>query len=360
VRIEAITAQPFPIALREPFTISRASTDSTRAALVRARASGDREEATGYGEAALPLGSSETPADLVAAITAAAPRLVGRDVETLTEVSDAIDACLGGSPPARAGLCSALLDVRARLGHQPLYRLLGGASAAPLVTDITLPIAAPAHRARLAQRYWEQGFRCFKLKVGLDRADDERTVAAVAEATGKAALLFDANEGFAPADALALLRFTHAAGLAVTCFEQPCARADHAGLRRVREHGGVPVVADESVCDEGDLERLVAAGAVDGINLKLVKMGGIDRCLRLGSRAREHGLELMVGAMIESRLGLTAMAHAVAALGGVRWVDLDTAFLLAADPYRGGMRSDGPTLTLPDEPGLGIVPEIDL
>jgi L-alanine-DL-glutamate epimerase-like enolase superfamily enzyme len=62
----------------------------------------------------------------------------------------------------------------------------------------------------------------------------------------------------------------------------------------------------------------------------------------------------MVGAMIESRLGLTAMAHVVAVLGGADWVDLDTAFLLAHDPCMGGMRAEGPLLSLPSTPGLGI------
>jgi L-alanine-DL-glutamate epimerase-like enolase superfamily enzyme len=176
----------------------------------------------------------------------------------------------------------------------------------------------------------------------------------VARATPEARLRFDANEGFAASDALALLRATADAGLVAECFEQPCARADLEGMRRLREQGGVPVVADEAVRDAVDLDRLSAASAIDGINLKLVKMGGLDRCIALGRAARERGLSLMVGAMIESRLGLTAMAHVVAVLGGVEYVDLDTAFLLARDPCRGGMRADGPRLSLPPDPGLGI------
>jgi L-alanine-DL-glutamate epimerase-like enolase superfamily enzyme len=371
VHLVSLTAVPFPIPLKEPFTISRASVDSTRAALVRARARALRGEAAGgegevgevegFGEAALPLGSAETVADLTAAVGEAARVLEGRelgDLGGLDEIAAALDACgdarLDALPPARAGVHAALADAWARLAGVPLYAALGAEGAVALTTDITLPIAEPAHLARLAVEYWERGFRAFKIKVGARLADDQDTVARLARATPGAALRFDANEGFGAEDALALLRFTAEAGLAVECFEQPCARDDLAGLRRVREEGGVPVVADESVRDERDLDRLVAARAVDGINLKLVKMGGIDRCLRLGRLAREHGLSLMVGAMIESRLGLTAMAHAVAALGGVEWVDLDTAFLLAADPYEGGMRADGPRLELPASPGLGI------
>ncbi len=359
VHIVEVSAEPFPIPLIEPFIISRARADSTRAAIVRARVRAGAATAIGYGEAALPLGSAEPLEALVAAVAAAAPALASREVTTLEALSALVDGCFSGSNPARAGLISALFDAFARLAGVPLHRVLGAREAQPMVTDITLPIAEPAHLAGLARGYWARGFRCFKLKVGHRLEHDQRTVERVAAAAPEATLLFDANEGFGADDALALLRHTAALGLAVTCFEQPCERDDLAGLRRVRVEGGVPVVADESVVDERSLDALVAADAVDGVNLKLVKMGGIDRCLRLGREAQARGLSLMVGAMIESRLGLTAMAHVVAALGGVRWVDLDTAFLLAADPYEGGMCADGATLTLPATPGLGIAPLVD-
>jgi L-alanine-DL-glutamate epimerase-like enolase superfamily enzyme len=356
MQIEAITAAPFPIPLIEPFTISRASVDSTRAVLVRATATDGDRTATGYGEAALPLGSAETPGELVQAIDAAAARLSGRDIPSPETLTGAIDETFAGSNPARSGLHAALLDAFARLAGRPVYDLLGAPEALPLVTDITLPIAEPAHRGELAAAHWKRGFRCFKIKVGADLDADQRCMEAVARATPEATLVLDANEGFTPAEALTLLRFIADTGLEVRCFEQPCPRADLAALRAVRDQTGVPIVADESIATLEDLDRLCAAKAVDGVNLKLVKMGGIDRAQAIGLRAKERGLDLMVGAMIESRLGLTAMAHLVSALGGARWVDLDTAFLLASDPYEGGMKADGDRLTLPDSPGLGMEP----
>jgi L-Ala-D/L-Glu epimerase / N-acetyl-D-glutamate racemase len=352
MRVENIAAEPFAVPLREPFTISRASVSSTRAVLVRARVSEQGREVEGYGEAALPLGSAEGIDDLVAEVARAAP-LHGESIATATELGAVLDGCFEGLAVTRSALHMALCDGFARLRGQPIYALFGGAPV-DMVTDITLPIADPTHLAELATQYWSQGFRCFKVKVGADAAADRRTLELVAGATPGASLRLDANEGCDPAGAVALLRAAAGTGLVVECFEQPCPRADLDAMRRVREEGGVPVVADEAVRSAADLERIVAAGAADGINLKLVKMGGIDRSIALGRTAREHGLGLMVGAMIESRLGLTAMAHVVAVLGGVDWVDLDTAFLLARDPCIGGMRADGPRLSLPPEPGLGI------
>ncbi len=96
------------------------------------------------------------------------------------------------------------------------------------------------------------------------------------------------------------------------------------------------------------------ARAAHGVNLKLVKLGGAVAALELGRRARAAGLRLMAGAMVETRVGLLAMAHVVAALGGVDWIDLDTAFLLADDPFQGGWSVSGPRIELTGEPGLGV------
>jgi len=116
----------------------------------------------------------------------------------------------------------------------------------------------------------------------------------------------------------------------------------------------VPVVADESFRSAADLDRLLAARAAQAVNLKLGKLGGPLAALALARRARDAGLRLMAGAMVETRVGLLAMAHVVAALGGVDWIDLDTAFLLADDPFHGGWTFDGPRLRLATDPGLGV------
>ena len=113
-------------------------------------------------------------------------------------------------------------------------------------------------------------------------------------------------------------------------------------MAEVTARSPVPVVADESFRGAADLDRIVGARAAHGVNLKLVKLGGPLASLELGRRARAAGLRLMAGAMVETRVGMLAMAHVVAALGGVDWIDLDTAFLLAGDPFEGGWSVSGP------------------
>jgi L-alanine-DL-glutamate epimerase-like enolase superfamily enzyme len=355
--IVEVQVSPLSVPLLEPFVIASGRLDTTRAALVHATvqdAAGRR--ATGLGEsAALPPVTHEDQPDLLHAIAAAGDGLRGATLAGAEDLDRLLAACLPGAGVARAGVESALLDAMARLHGVPLYRDLGGARGEPLTTDITLSISDdPERMAAAAVRHARAGFACFKVKVGRDWRADCDSLRAVAAAVPGARFRLDANAGFRAAEALALLDTALADGLTVECYEQPCAAGDLAGMAEVTSRAPVPVVADESFRGAADLERLLSARAASGVNLKLTKLGGPLAALALGRRARAEGLRLMAGAMVETRVGLLAMAHVVTALGGVDWVDLDTAFLLADDPFTGGWQAEGPRLQLDEQPGLGV------
>jgi len=355
VSIVEVTVAPLSIPLREPFVIASGRIDATRAALVRATLEDDRgRRATGLGEsAALPPVTREDQPQLLQQIAAATAELGGAALASEADLDALLTARLPGGV-ARAGVETAILDAAARLADRPLYRALGGTEAPALMTDITLSISDPARMAGAALGHARAGFGCFKVKVGRDWRADLASLRAVAAAVPGARFRLDANAGFTATEALALLDAALGDGLAIECYEQPCAAGDLAGMAEVAARASVPVVADESFRGPDDLERLLAARAAGAVNLKLVKLGGPLAAVALGRRARAAGLGLMAGAMVETRVGLLAMAHVVAALGGVEWVDLDTAFLLAEDPFVGGWRADGPRLTLTGEPGLGV------
>ena len=364
VEVIAIEVEPLSVPLRDPFVIASGRMDVTRAALVRATVedvAGRR--AGGLGEAAaLPPVTREDQPDLLAAIARAAPALRGMRLQSSADpwgaLSAAVARALPDSAVARAGVETAILDAWCRAAGVPLARALAGAAGGPLVssllTDITLPISDPVRMVEAARRHHAAGFDCFKVKVGRDWRADRASLRALGAAIPGARIRLDANAGFNAADALALLDAVLADGLIVECYEQPCAADDLAGMAEVTARSPVPVVADESFRGAADLERIVSARAAHGVNLKLVKLGGTVAALELGRRARAAGLRLMAGAMVETRVGLLAMAHVVAALGGVDWIDLDTAFLLAGDPFQGGWSVSGPRIELLDEPGLGV------
>lgn len=357
MRIRSIHCSPLTVPLSEPFVIASGRIDATRAALVELELLDEAtgRSARGLGEAAaLPPVTAEDQPQLLATIAAAERALCAAALPSLADLTALLDAELGASPVARAGVECALLDARARLEGLPVCTWLRARAPARLHTDITLSIADPTRMIERAAHFRRLGFLSFKVKVGKCFDDDLRALLGVHEHISDATFRLDANGGYDASAALELLRRTRTAGLVVECFEQPCAREDWQGMTRVAREAGVPVIADESLRDDADLTYILDHGAAQGINLKLSKLGGPLRALALGERARAAGLTLMCGGMVETRLGMTAMAHVACALGNVDLIDLDTAFLLAEDRFEGGYTAHGPDLEMHAGPGLGV------
>lgn len=356
MRIQHLSVSALSVPLIEPFVIATGRVDTTRAALVKVSlVAADGECRVGLGEAAaLPPVTAEDQPELLAQLDAASGHLTGATVGTFEDVTALLDRCFVDQPVARAGMECALLDALAQHAGQPLCTWLTGTPPCEVTTDMTLPIADPAHMAELARGHWAAGFGIFKVKIGKAIDDDLRALALIAQAVPGARFRLDANAGFTADQALRVLDACGKHQLHLECFEQPCARDDLAGMARVTASTSVPIVADESVRTLADLERVLDHRAASGVNLKLVKSGGLLAALRIGQRAREAGLAIMCGGMVETRLGMTAMGHVVCALGGVEFADLDTAFLLASDPFEGGYTSAGATLRFLDTPGHGV------
>ena len=350
MRIERVESVALSVPLVDPFIIASGRVDATRSVLVRVYVDGG---IVGLGEgAALPPVTREDQMDVLATVTRVGAQLAGKSFASVEAIAEALEAVRAESPVAAAGIECALLDALARsrgVRGVPVRTLLGGARGSEttkLVTDITIPILAPERMATLAVAWRARGFTCFKVKVGKDVDRDLVALEAIARAVGDATFRIDANAGFSAKDAIALARGALSAGLVVECWEEPCAKGDLDAMAEVAAALEAPVIADESVASLADLARVVAARAADGINLKLVKSGGAIAAYALGCAARDLGMVLMVGGMVETRLGMTAAAHVAAALGGVEFPDLDTAWLLASDPFEGGYEADGPRYTL--------------
>lgn len=364
IRLRSWEVSPLEVELLDPFVIATGTVTRTRNALVRVTIeAGDGRVAVGLGEAAtlVPVTAEDLP-DALANLERIGAALGGIELDLRAgwdDLTSALDAAAAGAMVARAGAETALLDAVARLHGVPLREMLGGALGAAttsMTTDITIPIRPVAKMVELARAHRARGFTCFKVKVGRDASHDFEALAAIAGAVPDAVFRIDANAGFAAADAIALMDRLARGGIAIECFEQPCGADDLAGMAEVAARVDPPVVADESVKHAADVPRVAAARAADGVNLKLAKSGGLLAALEIGRAARAAGLSLMCGGMVETRLGMSAAAHLVAALGGVDFVDLDTAWLLAGDPFAGGYAAEGPEYTLDTAPGLGVAP----
>lgn len=353
VVVESVVARALSVPTAEPFVIATGQVHATRSVLVEVvlEDAGDGRRATGLGEGAcFPPVTREDQPEALDGLHHAAPSLLGAKLSTLMHLHGLLDGTLGHLPVARAAVEVACLDALARLDAAPLFQWLEGddAAASPLETDVTIPLLAPQRMAALAAEWWARGFRALKIKVGKHFDDDVKALEAMVKAAPGARFRPDANGGLTPEEALAFLAAARTLGAHVECFEQPCATP--AELAEVARRTDVPVVADESVKQAADLDGL----HVGGVNLKIVKSGSLLRARDVGLLAKARGLKLMVGGMVETRLGMTAAAHLAASLGGADFADLDTAFLLTSDPFHGGYVATGAQLSLPDTPGLGL------
>ncbi len=322
--------------LRNPFGLSYGVTDTRRSFWIRLA------DDAGWGEAAIPPYYGISDESMIAFWDAVAERKM-----PLPNDPAEIAAWVGPDGPAPAR-CAVDLALHDRLGRQrglPLWRVLGLPAPHMLPTSFTIAIAAPDEMARLAAE--ASAYPILKIKLG--SADDLTRLAAVRTARPDAELRVDANAGWTPEDAVAQIRRLERFNLAL--IEQPTPKDDIAGLGYVQTHTELPVVADESVRTLADVEALAAVG-VAAINLKLQKVGGLAPGLAMLHRARELGLKVMLGCMIETSLGVTAMAHLA---GLADWLDLDAPLLISNDPFDGVWYDDGSCIHVPDRPGVGAV-----
>ena len=339
ISIANVQATALDIELTEPFGIATGAQHVAANVLVTLTLS---DGTTGTGEAApFPAVNGETQSAVLGALAAASSSLSGLDALRWRPAVAVAEHALRGTPTALAAFESALLDALCRRAGISLWSFFGGAQK-ELVSDITIPTGSAEHAAAAAERALRAGFATLKVKVGGVPFDHDRTrLDAIVKAAPNARLVLDANASLSADAALALLdALGHAKGQ-VALFEQPTAKLDLDGLRRVREHGGVPVAADESACSAADVLTLIGARAVDAINIKTMKCGILE-AIDMIAVARAAGLGLMIGGMVESKLSMTVSACLAAGQGGFSFVDLDTPWFLKNAPFEGGWTDGGP------------------
>ncbi len=360
MRVRSVTASRLAVPLVDPFVIATARVDVTPSGLVRVELEHAGGVVVGLGEGAcLPPVTAETPEDVFVHVARVCPDLLDRPFASprIDAFADLVGAALDDAPVTRSALQVALLDALARAHHVHLTRLLAPSARLPveIVSDITLPILPESRMVDLAEQWRARGFRTFKVKVGKDLDADLRVLRAVANRVQDARFRIDANEGYTVAEALQLATTCIERGLSLECFEQPCARADLGALEEVQAKlPSVPVIADESCRSEADLTRILGEKhRVGGVNLKLVKPGGLLEAFALGSRARRAGLRVMVGGMVETRLGMSTAAALAACFPDVL-ADLDTAWLLTEERFDGGYEAEGERYTVGRGEGHGV------
>ncbi|WP_436912366.1 dipeptide epimerase [Halosimplex marinum] len=350
-RVESVTVEPVDIPLDDPFRIALGTQTTAETLFVRVETA---TGAVGIGEATPhPPVTGATRDAAVAQVRDALSLVEGRDSANYRAIVDDVRRSSPGMVSAALAVEMAVLDAHCRERAIPLSELFGGRPE-PVETDITVSLVSPDEARNDAAAAADAGYDTIKVKTGDGVAESLARVEAVVEGHPDCDLTVDANQGWSPATAVRFCRGLDDRGIDPALVEQPVPADDVAGLAEVKRRVVPPVAADEAVFSPGDALRVAEREAADVINLKLAKSGLLG-ARRIAAVARAADLDLMIGCMLESAVGLHAAAHLVAGIGGVSHVDLDgnvshSRQLGGADP--------GPVLD-PSGPGHGVDPDID-
>lgn len=342
-----ISAEPFTVHKRVPLTISRGTTAQSTNVWVRV----EQDGIEGWGEAsAFSIGNhSQTAADILTQLQALIPKLKPltpfdrQPIAALLEELHILSA-------VRTGLDLALHDWLGKRVRLPLWQLWGLDRQRIVPTSVTIGISTPEAAAeRLLNWLQITPIKAVKVKLGSpDGVETDRAMlqAVQSVAPGGAKLSVDANGGWSLADALSMSHWLADRG--ITYIEQPLPQGQEAELPKLYAQSPLPIFVDESCFTSRDIPAL--ADRVHGINIKLMKSGGLSEALRMVHTARACGLQIMFGCYSDSTLSNTAAAHLAPF---ANHIDLDSHLNLLDDPFTGATMQAG-CLVPNDRPGLGV------
>ena len=350
MQITQVTVIPQTVKLHKVFKISFDSISELQTLIVKVETDAG---VTGYGECSPyePV-TGENLATETAALQTYAAALRGVDPQRIEHVHEVLDQTMLGHTAAKAGIDMACYDILGKAAGVPVYKLLGGSSN-HLTSDMTIGIDDVDVMAADAKAWVAKGFKELKIKCGIDDAHDIATIRAIRAAVGPDIdIRIDANQGWTAKQAA---RMMAALGNDVSAVEQPLPADQLAAMPALRPQIAQEVMLDESVHNAGDAMRAVSTGSADIINIKLQKAAGLYGAQQINAVAEAAGVPTMLGCMVETRLGIAAAAHFVAAHHNVHYADLDAFLDFEELPaISGGFTNEGGEYTILDKPGLGI------
>jgi L-alanine-DL-glutamate epimerase-like enolase superfamily enzyme len=350
---------PVDVPITDPFVVATGSRTVAENVFLRITLANG---AQGYGEAApFPEVGGETRECSLLALHRLGKAVLGRSAANDKEIGRALSEQAPTYPAARCGLETAVIDAYCRASNIPMWQFWGGADVRARETDITIPITDLDKTVALARGWYAEGFRLFKMKVGKDVEDDIRRLDAVHRTLPGISFIGDGNQGFSRQDCLIFAQGVKSFGGRMVLLEQPVVRDDLDSMAAIRRETGIPVAADESVRSLAGAQEVVARGAADYINIKIMKTGVVE-AVEIASFIKASGLKLMIGGMVETRMAMGCSFSLVLGLGCFDVLDLDTPLLLASDPVTGGYRYDHSHLQPWSGPGLDMIaaPSLDV
>ena len=353
MKIASIKTTLFKAPLKTPFVTALRQVDSLEDLVVIIE--GD-DGSIGYGEGApTPQITGETIGSMQAAINFISTQLIGREIDDFSSLILLVHTTIVGNTTAKSALEIALYDLKAKTQKLPLYKMLGGTKR-NFSTDITISMGETEKMVSESLSAVALGYDTLKIKIGDNPQKDAERIKAIHKALeGKVSLRLDANQGWSAQESVALLESLEKEEIMAEFIEQPVAADDIEGLKYIKERVQTPLLADESVFSLKDARRLLEMEAVDYINIKLAKTGGISQALALADLCASYQVKCMVGCMLEGPISVAAGVHLASSRADtVTMLDLDAVALLASHSLKTDILFNESKIVLSDTAGIGI------
>jgi len=352
MKIKDIKTQIFKAPLKKPFVTSLRRVDMLEDVIVTIEC---YDGTLGFGEgASTPIITGETIGSIIATVEYIRPFLLGREIEDFDSIIYIVHSVIIGNTTAKSAIEIALYDLKAKSTKLPLYKMLGG-ERRDFSTDITISMGEVDDMVSSALGAISLGYDRLKIKIGDNIAKDIDRIIAIDEAIDKSIKLrLDANQGWSAKESVKLLHTLEARGVVAEFIEQPVRADDIDGLLYIKQRVQTPLLADESIFSLTQAQRLLELEAIDYINIKLAKSGGITNSIKLANLSREFGVKCMIGCMLEGVVALSAGVHVASACADViTMIDLDAVSLLESYDVDTDIVFDESRIILSDSVGLG-------
>jgi L-Ala-D/L-Glu epimerase len=341
--IESIHFKKITRFLRTTFSTSLGQKDLMKSIIVKIRL---KNGTTGLGECPTSFVlKEETMPAIKGIIREVTPELIGLPIDRYSGAIEKFRKLYPRNPMTISGLETALFRASLQYKGVSEHDYFGG-KLKTIETDITIPYLTDFETLKKWMHYaFKKKFTIYKLKVSGNIKDDKKLISEVhgflRNRIDTFTIRVDGNQGFTEKTCLDFLDFLTGSNYLIELFEQPLPKNDYKGLKEIKKRSSVPVILDETIFNEADLERAIEDDLCHGINIKIAK-SGISESLRLYGRAKKYGLTIMMGCMTETMVGLSAGINLAAGTGGFDYIDLDAIHFFRRNDSCGEITISGP------------------
>ncbi|MCL5783462.1 MAG: dipeptide epimerase [Candidatus Thermoplasmatota archaeon] len=347
--IKSISYTKLELQMKKPFKISLGSTDAYEGFLVKVVSD---DGFTGYGEATpTPFITGDTMGSIEHELNVFSKQLIKMD-ENPELINEKMKSLMKSAKASRNAVDTAIWDIIGKRSNISLKKMFGGYRS-NILTSYTVDLVDRNSAKQQAKELLDSGIQVFKIKMGSGIKEDLDRVKAVREVIGPDRMVYvDFNQAYTAKKTVEIARKLEA--YEIEFLEQPVPANDLKALKFVRNNTAIPVVADEAIFTPEDVSTILGMEAADGINIKLMKSGGITDSVKMVNTAESFRAPVMIGCMIETRLSNTAGLVVALAKKGVKYTDLDGYSSIVKDIAEKGIELKDGYISSNEDAGLGV------